>query len=57
MLFAAKLRDLYPKEIIVYGVQPSCVDMGLDLTPIVADKIEPVVDLIIKELGLELKTG
>lgn len=55
MLFAAKLRDLYPKEIIVYGVQPECVDMGLDLSPGVADKIEIVVDKIIAEMGLTLK--
>ena len=55
MLFAAKLRDLYPKEIIVYGVQPLTVDMGLELSPVVADKIEIVVDKIIAEMGLELK--
>jgi hydrogenase maturation protease len=55
MLFAAKLRDLYPKEIIVYGVQPLTVDMGLELSPPVAAQIEVVVDKIIAEMGLTLK--
>jgi hydrogenase maturation protease len=36
MLFAAKLRDLYPEEVVIWGVQPATTGVGLDLSPPVA---------------------
>jgi hydrogenase maturation protease len=50
MLFAAKLRDLYPEEVVVWGVQPETVEVGLDLSPSVAAQMDVLVEKIIEEL-------
>ncbi len=36
MLFAAKLKDLYPRDVVLWGVQPAHLDTGLELSPAVA---------------------
>jgi hydrogenase maturation protease len=51
MLFAAKLRDLHPEEVIVLGVQPGYVDMGLELSPEVLVQVDVVVGKIQEELA------
>ncbi|MFN2226981.1 MAG: HyaD/HybD family hydrogenase maturation endopeptidase [Anaerolineae bacterium] len=51
MLFAAKLRDLYPQEVVVWGVQPGSTEVGLELTPAVAAQVEPLVGHILEELA------
>lgn len=56
MLFAAKLRDLYPQEVVIWGVQPASTEVGLDLSPPVADQVDLIVEEILAELarwGLE----
>ena len=50
MLFAAKLRDLYPEEVVVWGVQPETVEVGLDLSPSVAAQMDVLVEKILEEL-------
>jgi len=50
MLFAAKLKDLYPERIVLWGVQPENLDIGLDLSPVVAAQVETLVDNVISEL-------
>jgi hydrogenase maturation protease len=50
MLFAAKLKDLYPKRIVLWGVQPELLDIGLELSPVVAAQVEPLVEHVIAEL-------
>jgi hydrogenase maturation protease len=57
MLFAAKLRDLYPKEVVIWGVQPATTEVGLDLSPPVADQVDVLVENVLAELrrwGVEL---
>lgn len=57
MLFAAKLRDLYPKEVVIWGVQPATTELGLDLSPPVADQVDALVENVLAELrrwGIEL---
>ncbi|WP_147533691.1 HyaD/HybD family hydrogenase maturation endopeptidase [Bacillus marasmi] len=34
VLFAAKLRERYPKNITMVGMQPSCLDLGVQLSPV-----------------------
>jgi hydrogenase maturation protease len=29
MLFAAKLKDLYPRNVVLWGIQPAILDIGL----------------------------
>jgi hydrogenase maturation protease len=50
MLFAAKLRDIYPEEVVVWGVQPETIEVGLDLSPPVAAQVDVLVEKILEEL-------
>jgi hydrogenase maturation protease len=50
MLFAAKLRDLYPEEVVIWGVQPATMEVGLELSPQVAAHLDLLVDSIAGEL-------
>lgn len=51
MLLAAKLRDLYPEEVVVWGVQPAKVEVGLDLSPPVAAQMDILVEKILDDLA------
>lgn len=58
MLFAAKLRDLYPHEVVIWGVQPATTEVGLALSPPVAAQLDPLVEEILAELarwGIEVR--
>ena len=50
MLAAAKLKDLYPKRLILWGIQPELITIGLDLSPTLAAKVEPLVEHLVDEL-------
>ena len=50
MLFAAKLRDLYPQELVLWGVQPGVLEMSLELSPPVAAQVDVVVEKAVEEL-------
>jgi hydrogenase maturation protease len=50
MLFAAKLRDIYPDEVVIWGVQPATTEVGLDLSPPVAAQVEAVVEEVVAQL-------
>ena len=50
MLFAAKLKGLYPPNVVLWGVQPEIVDIGLDLSESVAKQVDPLLDHILEEL-------
>jgi hydrogenase maturation protease len=51
MLFAAKLKDLYPRNIVLWGVQPGVLDTGLDLSPPVAAQVDVLVENAVRELA------
>lgn len=51
MLFAAKLRDLYPREVVVWGVQPASTEVSLELTPPVAAQVDVLVQKLLAELA------
>ncbi len=50
MLFAAKLKDLYPNEVVLLGVQPGIIETGLNLSPPVAAQVTPLVEQTLAEL-------
>jgi hydrogenase maturation protease len=50
MLFAAKLKDLYPRNVVLWGVQPGVLDAGLDLSPPVAAQVDELVEKVVDEL-------
>lgn len=39
------------KELVVMGVQPAVIDVGLDLTPVVAQSVEPVIKKVLALLA------
>lgn len=50
MLFAAKLRDLYPQTLVLWGVQPQSLDLSLELSPPVAAQLDLVVEQVVADL-------
>jgi hydrogenase maturation protease len=51
MLFAAKLKGLYPQNVVLWGVQPADLTVGLELSPVVASQLEVLVDKVSEELA------
>lgn len=49
LLFSAKLTGLYPKRVVVLGVQPQTIDTGVDLSPAVAGQVDELVLRIMQE--------
>ena len=52
MLFAAKLKDLYPPNLVLWGVQPAALDVGLELSPVVAAQVDALVSKVVEQLVL-----
>ncbi|MBW2473723.1 MAG: HyaD/HybD family hydrogenase maturation endopeptidase [Deltaproteobacteria bacterium] len=50
LLAVAELQGHVPTKLVVWGVQPECIEMGTDLTAIVESAVEPVVQKILNEL-------
>ena len=50
MLAAAKLKDAYPKRLVLWGIQPDLITLGLDLSPVLASKVEILTDRLADEL-------
>ena len=50
MLAAAKLKDVYPQRIVLWGVQPERMEIGLDLSPTVGSKVETIIAHILEQL-------
>ncbi len=49
-LAAAKLRDLYPNEVVVWGMQPRSLEVGVDLSPDLEAKLDILVGHVVEEL-------
>ncbi len=50
MLAASKLMDLYPKRIVLWGIQPQWLDMGMDLSPLIESKLDTLVNHAVEQL-------
>jgi hydrogenase maturation protease len=58
LLAVAELQGHLPAELVVWGVQPGSIEMGLELTPPVAAAIEEAIAGVAGELrswGVELR--
>jgi hydrogenase maturation protease len=51
LLAAARLCDCYPEEVVLWGVQPEVMDVGLELSPAIATQVETLVDKVLAELS------
>lgn len=51
MLAAARLKgDCYPQRIVLWGVQPERMEIGLDLSPTVEAQVEPIIEELLEQL-------
>jgi hydrogenase maturation protease len=50
VLASLELLDAIPKEIVVLGVEPISLELGLEMTPTVAAKIPQLVAMTVAEL-------
>jgi hydrogenase maturation protease len=51
LLFAAKLTDIYPQDVVVFGVQPESLETSLGLTPAVEARVDELVELVSAEVN------
>ncbi len=49
-LAAAQLRDLYPKEVVVWGMQPQSLEVGVELSPEIEARLGTLVNYVVDEL-------
>ncbi len=51
LLLVAELQGFAPAEMVLLGVQPGEIGMGIDLTPAVAAQVETLVAGVLRELA------
>ncbi|MGK2944411.1 MAG: HyaD/HybD family hydrogenase maturation endopeptidase [Desulfuromonadales bacterium] len=50
LLTVAEMQGHAPRILVVWGVQPECIEMGTELTATLAAAVEPMVISVLKEL-------
>ena len=50
MLAAAKMKDIYPKRLVFWGIQPEQITLSLDLSPRLESKVDELVGKLVEEL-------
>ncbi|NOY99754.1 MAG: hydrogenase maturation protease [Chloroflexi bacterium] len=50
MLFAARLKNMYPSHVVLWGVQPALIEVSLELSDVVAPKVDTLVDKVVEQL-------
>jgi len=51
VLFAARLTNVHPSKLCLIGIQPESIDVGLEMTECIRNKMEELITLAIKTLG------
>jgi len=51
LLTVADLQGHAPREMVLWGVQPGSIEMAMELTPEVAEAIEPLEAHVLRELA------
>ena len=51
LLAVAELQGFSPKDMVLWGVQPAVLDMGMDLSSPVAAQMDTLVDRVLAELA------
>jgi hydrogenase maturation protease len=51
LLLVAELQGFAPEEMILLGVQPGEIEMGVELTAAVEAQVEPLVAAVLNELA------
>ncbi len=50
VLASLELLGTLPKEVMVFGVQPLSLELGMDLSPVVAERVPELVELAVAAL-------
>nr|WP_295971456.1 HyaD/HybD family hydrogenase maturation endopeptidase [uncultured Bacillus sp.] len=50
VLMASKIRDRYPKHIVMIGMQPTSLELGVELSETNQNKLEELVALVVKQV-------
>ncbi len=51
LLAVASFQGFAPREMVLWGVQPERLDLGMELSPAVAARVDYLVDAVLKELA------
>jgi hydrogenase maturation protease len=51
LLAAARLRDRYPSQVVLWGIQPGPITTTLELSPPIAAQLDTLVDRVLADLG------
>jgi hydrogenase maturation protease len=51
MLAAAELLDYAPRKVAIWGVQPAVLECGAELSPIVAEQFDALLESVLEELS------
>jgi hydrogenase maturation protease len=51
MLAAAELLDYAPREVAIWGVQPAALECGDELSPIVEEQFDTLLERVLEELS------
>ncbi|WP_379969486.1 HyaD/HybD family hydrogenase maturation endopeptidase [Ectobacillus sp. sgz5001026] len=51
VLFAAKWRERYPKRIVMYGMQPTSLELGVELTETNQAKLEELAKAVMDQVN------
>lgn len=57
VLLAAKMRDRYPKQIAMFGMQPTSLDLGIELTDANREKMPELAAAVIEQVNLWSKVS
>jgi len=49
-LAVAKLLNYAPRQVIIYGIQPGCLDFGFELSEPVAVRMPEIVQAVVREI-------
>lgn len=52
LLAVARLMDCLPEQVVLIGMQPECLEMGTELSPVIEAGIPTVLEMVIKEAAL-----
>lgn len=50
MLAAAHLMNVYPQRIVLWGVQPELMEIGLELSHTVESKVDTIIENVLEQL-------
>ncbi|MGG2014869.1 HyaD/HybD family hydrogenase maturation endopeptidase [Bacillus sp. S10(2024)] len=51
VLFAAKFRERYPKKIIMFGMQPTSLELGVELTEMNQEKLGDLAEAVMNQVN------